>query len=180
MYSGDLQRLVNYVDKNFQKLAKEVNELRQFQSNLMYEKQVQAALELIGRMHSNHVSYTNLIVVAGYAGFFTFWSTIKNDLPKWLYAVSGLLIIVSLLCFIAWEVTKSIWGGLHLRRAEAQLTSHVPDEETIFRLQKEIDAFDRKINRVWLVFLIPTVLFGFASALSLVVFFGWKLYLLLI
>jgi hypothetical protein len=179
MYSGDLQQLARNVDRNFKTLAKEVTELRQFQSNLMYEKQVQASLELMGRMHGNHVSYTNLIVVAGYAGFFTFWSTIKNDLPKWLYAVSGLLIIVSLLCFITWEVTKSIWGGLHLRRVEAQLTSRIPDEGTIFRFQKEIDAFDRKINHIWIGFLIPTVLFGLASALSLVGFFGWKLYLLL-
>jgi hypothetical protein len=177
MYPRDLEQLAYDVDKNFRALAKEVTELRQFQSALMYEKQVQAALELMGRMHNNHVSYTNLIVVAGYAGFFTFWSTIKSDLPKWLYALSGLLIIVSLLCFIAWEVTKMIWGGLHLRKSEAQLTSHRPDEGTILRLQREIDAFDRKLNRLWIWFLIPTVSLGFASGLSLVGFFVWRLFL---
>jgi len=133
MDSRLFDRWLNEINSHLNRLTKEVKELRQFQASVEYEKQVQAALELMGRMQASHASYTNLIIVAGYAAFFTFWSTLKNDLPKWLYAVSGLLIVLSLLVFIAWEVTKMIWGAFHLRKAEYQLTSRSPGPDIAIR-----------------------------------------------
>jgi hypothetical protein len=167
-WSSDMERYINH-------LIHEVNELHRFQMSVEHDKQIQAVLELMGRIQASHVSYTNLIIVAGYAAFFTFWSTLKNDLPGWLYAISGLLIVLSLLIFIAWEVTKMIWSAVSLRNIERRLTSRPPEADVIFKFQQEINAFERRINRLWIWFLVPTVTLGLASGLCLVAFFAWKL-----
>lgn len=67
-------------------------------------KQVEAFVQLQEKQMSNQASYTNLILVAGYAGYFAFWSTLVAKIPQWTFAVCGLLITVSLTIFIAWEI----------------------------------------------------------------------------
>ncbi len=169
------EQLLRNLASHVERLNGEVNSLRQFQESIEYEKQIQAALEIIERAQSNHVSYTNLIIVAGYAAFFTFWSTIKNDLPEWLFSVSGLLIIISLIIFIAWEVTKMVLGALNFRKVEHYLTNST-GSDAINKYHKSISTFDRKMSRIWIWFFIPTVALGLASGFCLVGFFVWKLW----
>jgi hypothetical protein len=156
-------------------LRGEVTELRRFQSTVEYDKQVQTALEVMNRMQAGHASYTNLVIAAGYAAFFAFWSTLKNELPSWLYAISGLFIILSLIIFIVWELMKMVWSAIAFRRIEARLASHTPDADIMIKWQQELTSFDRRIGKLWIWFLIPTVVFGLTSALCLVAFFVWRL-----
>lgn len=38
------------------------------------------------RMLESSSGYNQVVVLAGYAGFFTIWSTVRNDIPHWLLA----------------------------------------------------------------------------------------------
>ncbi|MBI4780641.1 MAG: hypothetical protein HY785_04895 [Oscillatoriophycideae cyanobacterium NC_groundwater_1537_Pr4_S-0.65um_50_18] len=170
-----IERWSREVAKNLEGLNREVNDLRRFQANVEYDKQVQTVLEIISRLQTSNASYTNLILAAGYAAFFAFWSTLKSDMPIKLYATSGLLMVLSLMFFIAWEIIKMIWTTLALRSIEGKLTSRPPEPDTMAKFQQEINAFDRRIGRLWIYFLFPTITCGITSGLCLVGFFVWKL-----
>ncbi len=171
-----LQRWSDDVSKQINTLGREVAGLKQFQSDVQYEKQVQAALEITNRMQSGHAAYTNLVIAAGYAAYFTLWSTLKGDLPGWLYATSGLLITLSLMIFITWEIMKMIWSAVAFRNIENRLASRVANPEAVTKWQQEILAFDRRVSRIWIWFLAPTVVFGLTSGLCLIGFFVWRLW----
>ena len=48
--------------------------------------------------------YNQIVVLAGYAGFFTIWSAAKDDVPHWLLLTSGLLMGLSLIIYVAWTI----------------------------------------------------------------------------
>jgi hypothetical protein len=171
-----LQRWSDDISRQINTLGREVEGLKQFQSDVQYDKQVQAALEITNRMQSGHAAYTNLVIAAGYAAYFTLWSTLKGDLPNWLYATSGLLITLSLLIFIAWEIAKMIWSAIAFRNIENRLASRAGSPEAITKWQQEILTFDRRVSRIWVWFLVPTIMFGLISSLCLIGFFAWRLW----
>jgi hypothetical protein len=172
----ELQRWSNDVSKQINTLGKEVEELKQFQSDVQHDKQVQTALEIMNRMQSGHAAYTNLVIAAGYAAYFTLWSTLKSDLPTWLYALSGLTITLSLLIFMVWEITKMIWSAVGFRNIENRLASRAASPEAVTKWQQEIFSLDRRVNRAWIWFLVPTILFGLISGACLIGFFIWRLW----
>lgn len=171
-----LERWSRDVEKNIDKLGRHVNELKKFQMHIEYEKQVEAAQQLTERLQANSRSYTHLIVAAGYAGFFGFWSMLRKGMPPWLYAMAGLLITISLVLFIGWEVTKMIWGSVHLNRVQKDLAAKPPSPEIIAQFQNALSAFERRSNRVWIWFLVPTIAFGLGAAMCLLAHFSWRLW----
>lgn len=176
MDSRQLDRQLGDIKSRIHTLNQEVYQLRQFQAGVEYEKQLQAVLDLTGRLQTNAVAYTNLVIVAGYAAFFTFWGNLENNLPQWLHALSGLFILLSLLLFLAWEVTKMIWSAFHLRQLERQFHNRPPEPNLISHFQQAVGTFERRINRLWIWFLVPTVVFGLAGGCCLISFFVRQLY----
>lgn len=172
-----LNRWSQNVEKNLNELTKHVNDLRKFQLTIEYKQQLQAAHDLISKLHSQSVSYTNLILVAGYAAFFTLWSQLNDKLPPFIFNLAGLLIVASLLCFISWEVTKMIWGNLSIRRVQKELDSAPPGPNTMAKFQEALTSFDKKSGKIWVWFLFPTIAFGVGAGLLLLGFFIWKLLL---
>jgi ferric-dicitrate binding protein FerR (iron transport regulator) len=172
----ELRRWSDNVAKQMNILEREVIGLKQFQSDVQYDKQVQAALEITSRMQSGHAAYTNLVIAAGYAAYFTLWSTLKSDLPNRLYSLSGLMITLSLLIFMSWEITKMIWSAVAFHNIEKRLASRSASPEAVTKWQQEILSFDRQVSRVWIWFLVPTILFGLSSSLCLIGFFAWRLW----
>lgn len=170
-----IERWSHEVDKQLGKLSKGVNDLQRFRAIAEYDKQLQTVVEIMSRLQASNASYTNLILAAGYAAFFTFWSTLRTDIPIKLYAVSGLLMVLSLMFFMTWEIIKVTRTQLTLRNIENKLLSRSPEPEIMAKFQQEINILDLQLGRLWVYFLLPTLLFGITSGLCLVGFFVWKL-----
>lgn len=136
----------------------------------LVDKQVEAFIQLNEKLMSNAINYTNLIMVAGYAGFFAFWSTLTSKIPAWLFSACGLLITLSLTLFISWELIKMFWGAKHMRETQALLAkSRTPS--TVANFEKAIREFNAKAQKVWMYFLIPSVATGVLAAVMLICFF---------
>jgi uncharacterized membrane protein len=127
--------------------------------NYMLENQK----ELLAHGFSQAQAYTNLILVAGYAGFFAMWSQVGEDLTKVSRFWSGLLIAISLSGFILWE----IYGMIVRSRAMLEIGRAVAEPERYEQLIKEqrLKQRDRviKIGRVWIMVLSFIALTGFGS-----------------
>lgn len=142
--------------------------------NSATDKQIEAFVQLQEKQMSNQASYTNLIMVAGYAGYFAFWSTLVAKIPQWTFAVCGLLITVSLTIFIAWEIIKAFWTAKYFHEVQSILAkSHGP--QTIVQLQGVGAAFSKKGRRWWMCFFGTSVLSGLLAAATLIVYFAVEL-----
>lgn len=60
------------------------------------------------RMLEASSGYNQVVVLAGYAGFFTIWSAVRTDIPHWLLLISGALMGFSLIVYVAWTVCGMI------------------------------------------------------------------------
>lgn len=54
------------------------------------------------------IAYTNLMLFGGYAGFFALWQFTKEFLSRQQVLWAALLVFISLVCFIVFEVVKML------------------------------------------------------------------------
>ncbi len=154
-----------------------IQSLQRFQNTYETEKQIEALLQLNEKLLSHAVNYTNLILVAGYAGFFAFWASLSDKIPAWMFSLSGFLILLSLVLFIAWEIIKSVWQAFHMRRI-GKILAGQKGPKIIAQYEAAFASYQIKTTAVWVFFLVPTVVTGLGAAFCLIGFFAvglWKL-----
>ena len=78
------------------------------QQEQMAEKLAEAQQKLVTIAYDKAATYTTVIIFGGYAGFFALWQLTKDFLSKPQALWSALLILISLLSFILFEVVKMI------------------------------------------------------------------------
>ncbi|MDH4870983.1 hypothetical protein E8E91_09110 [Pseudomonas sp. BN515] len=167
----------NAVADNVNELGRQMQKFQRFQQNYEIDKQIEAMQQLNEKLASNAISYTNLILAAGYAGYLTFWATLSGKVPAWLFSLSGFLILTSLTLFICWEITKMVWGAIHMRRV-SKLLAGQKGPQIVAQYQAAYASYQKKTNIVWVFFLVPTVVTGLGAAFALIGFFAlnlWKL-----
>lgn len=124
---------------------------------------LEAQKELLAHTFSQAQAYTNIILVAGYAGFFAIWSFIRQDLSKQQIFWSGLMISISLAVFIAWET----YGMFFRSRSVMGIAKAVNDPPNFERLllthQKNEHERIIRFGRVWIVVLVVVVGTGFSA-----------------
>lgn len=160
-------------------MAKEIDEIKRFQQDCECDKNIAMMMQMAEKQMTQATNYTNLILVAGYAGYFAFWSTLVSKLPSWLYALTGLLALLSLLLFISWEVIKMTWGTVHLNRINKMILKTVRGPNALKVIEAASSSHNVRINKLWLWlwFLVPTITFGIGAGLLLLGYFAaevWK------
>ena len=76
----------------------------------------EAAAAYQSRMLEASSGYNQIVVLGGYAGFFTIWSGSSDQLPAWLVLSSGALMGVSLTIYVAWTVYGMVVRSNHMQR----------------------------------------------------------------
>lgn len=141
------------------------NGISQQHARMMTNENIAATKEVVAHVYGKANSYSNVIIAAGYVGFFTLWSSLKSDLPQWAILSSGALILISLMTFIGFEIYKMISVSVQMHRVSKRLQK--PDMSTLNEIQR-IEQKSALISaRVWIFTVIPTVLSGFGAGLVL-------------
>lgn len=156
--------------------SEHINRLNDARVDLVTDKQLAALGDVQEKFVTSGMNYSNLVIAAGYAGFFAFWSRSAGKIAEPLYSISGLLITTSLVLFIGWEVTKMIWQALHMRKIEKLMVGKSGEHAVQLFLQAH-KTFQKKIALVWIFILVPTVLTGIGAGLTMIYSFGvnlWK------
>jgi hypothetical protein len=125
--------------------------------------QLNVQKELLAHAYSQAQAYTNVVLLAGYAGFFAIWAFLKPDLSKSQIFWSGLLIALSLGTYVLWEVYQSFFRSQSL----LGLSRAVQDPANFQRLfiahkraeQERVIRF----GQAWLVAFTVTVVAGVAA-----------------
>jgi len=94
MLPTNLPEVIQHIAREQQaKLAAEISE---------------AQLKLVTVSYDKAASYTTVIIFGGYAGFFAVWQLSKQYLSKGQTLWAALMILISLLSFVLFEVLKMV------------------------------------------------------------------------
>ncbi|MGN5262021.1 hypothetical protein ACTG1L_16015 [Aeromonas hydrophila] len=151
------------------KLQQQIFELQQENENKQAEKRVEGLKSIYCSSWSAAATYTNLITLAGYAGYFGLLSMVSDYIAPLGLVLSVLFIGISLAIFVLYEVFKMAHNGIHFKATIAKIY------ENGGNLIEAVDAHANKYSaidsRVWLYSFIPTVFFGLLGVLTALYFF---------
>ena len=159
--------------------VEQLSNLAERQRQNDYKKEVvEFYTSIISHSYDKASSYSNLIIMAGYALFFTFWSNIRGEIGAVWGNRSAALVIVSALVFILWEIAGMISSSLLFKKLY-DLGKVAPDrfQAEAERVRKETEKFQARWARWWILELILTIVPGFLGAFILVLLYVPTLHL---
>ncbi|RFC37966.1 MAG: hypothetical protein DID89_2727548617 [Candidatus Nitrotoga sp. CP45] len=122
-----------------------------------------AQKELTALTFGQAQAYTNVVLLAGYAGFFAIWSFIKPYITKEQVLWSGLLIALSLTAFMLWEIFRQF----HQSRSLLELKRALNDPANFHGLLVQHKAKEQTriihLGSIWAVVFVFTILTGFSA-----------------
>lgn len=139
MLPTNLQEVIQHIAKEQQaKLAAEISEAQQKLLTVAYDKAA---------------SYTTVIIFGGYAGFFAIWQLSKQYLSKGQTLWAALLILISLLSFVLFEVLKMVLvTRMFVAKASVLALPEVQaDPQRLLRELKSLEQSQRSHQRSFMV-----------------------------
>ena len=141
------------------------------------DKMVDNQIKIFAALYDKAITYTQLIVIAGYASFFGIWSFVKDYVSSKCVLWSALFMSISVIIFVFFEVCKMVYNGWFLLKRDTTLKN----VQTMNDPQKVLDAlgkYDKQVQRTtitwgkfWCWTMVPTVVFALiAIAISLLGF----------
>lgn len=128
----------------------------------------------------NHAqTYTTVVIFGGYAGLFTIWSFTAEHLSQTVSFTVALLIGVSLLTFVLFEIFRMVIVAQDMMELRGLILRPLPPDELFAQRERLAKAQNRRMVRIvlptWVGALVVTVitaigaaavmLFNFASGL---------------
>jgi hypothetical protein len=133
------------------------------------EEIIDSQIKLASALYDKSMAYTNLIIMAGYAGFFGLWSVTKDNLTPKQVLWSALFMVISLSSFVFFEVAKMIFNSCFVLSKNSALKrlSGAQNGDEIINIFKEHDKTTKsrgvKFVGFWIIaniIIIPTAIFG--------------------
>ncbi|MGN6535123.1 MAG: hypothetical protein ACTHKQ_05255 [Mesorhizobium sp.] len=145
--------------------AQQARTAKQFQ-----EMQTKVLIDVLSAGYERSAAYTNVIMVAGYAGIFGIWSFTKDQLSATASVAVALMVGISMLFFVSWELAKMMHNSRHVSKmARVLTTAHTPEQfsSAIEKAQSETKTAQLWFARAWWPILAITILPGLAGGLLL-------------
>jgi hypothetical protein len=124
-------------------------------------------------------AYTTVIIFGGYASLFTIWSYTREHLPKITSYRVALLMGVSILCFVLFEVFKMLLVSRELLKVRELLVNRLSPSEFLEKREKlareSHNLTQKLVLPVWAIILVVTVLTGVGASVLLLSAFATEL-----
>ena len=129
----------------------------------------EAQADLMTRAFDRAAAYTNVIILAGYAGGFTVWGYTREHLTPRTTALVAILLLISVATFVFFETYKMVVNATQFLKMRAALTPELPPAEFLRRIgqfdQNARNYSARRLIPIWVAVMavcIVTVLFAIA------------------
>ena len=157
-----LKDLANRAKRGFEQQAAQINALeRQNQAltrHIASQSSHAAAGQAMDELKRGEEHYSQVVMLAGYAGFFTLWAQTRADMSLWMFASTGTLISISLFVFVLFELFKA-WSMGRFFQQHPHADVHQLNEQVA------------KTNRHWHVAFMLSAVTGVVAGLSLLFWF---------
>jgi len=158
-------------------MQKVVEELAKKALEREKDERVEIMIRVMSALFDKAAAYTNLIVVAGFAGFFAVWGSMKAHLSQVEMFTSALCITISLTVFIFWEVFGMLVRSKNLKELLVVLNTPAAEfQAALAKQQKTEQLRNIWIFRIWTVVLFFTVAPALVAAGLLIFSFGRQLW----
>ncbi|MEM5546333.1 hypothetical protein [Pseudoalteromonas fuliginea] len=144
------------ISKQVNNLGKTASKHSQVMRNLQEDKMRGEYKEVIAYSYTKASSYSNLIVIAGYIGFFNIWSPLIEKSKEWYLLLSGIFILISLIAFVGYEIYKSISGTLKLNKFMDNINNRELSLNEVKRIQSDGEISELKIWKFQILITVPT------------------------
>ncbi|MGH9874593.1 MAG: hypothetical protein ACRD9S_19220 [Pyrinomonadaceae bacterium] len=145
---------------------------------------IDAQIKIVSASYEQQKAYTNLVIVAGYAGLFALWQFNREHIGRRIGLSAALLLLLSMSIFVIAEIYRAHFVGKLLRRYyQAIQTARAasPSLEAINAALVNFDQWQRnesaKSASWWIFVFWATTLTGVAAAMLLLVSFIHALFL---
>ena len=131
---------------------------------------IETQIKILTVTYDKAVAYTNLIVLAAYAGFFGLWQITKEYIPKNLALWSALLILISVVTFVAFEIITMVYVHHNVQTTVAALKDPEvrKNPQSVNNALIEISLVHERVTfhlmRVWAMALVLTISTGMAGS----------------
>ena len=150
------------------KLVEHINKII-IQQNLTGQVSlVEQQKQILSHIYQKAISYSNLIILAGYAGIFGIWQFTHKILSNQMTILVALLTSCSLIIFVAYETWKMIAEAIFIRRINKIIEEKITPQERLSVWGQVFTEYARKQSKIWIFFLVPTLLAGFSAAFILI------------
>jgi len=125
-------------------------------------------IKVITATFDKSVAYTNLMLVGGYAGFFGLWQLTKEYLSKPQALWAALLVLISLVSFILFEVIKMVHISRAIQKQAGILNSPATrsDPQLLIKQLNELQAIQERGSIRFMIFWAVTVAVALSTALG--------------
>ena len=134
---------------------------------------VETQIRIIAGSYEKANAYTNLIILAGYAGLFALWQLTKDNLSRAQTLTSALLMLISIVIFVLFEIYKAHYSSGVLRRylRVVQQSENRTSPERLLSAMSTFEAAEQAAAihfvRFWQVVFWLTTITGVSAALVL-------------
>lgn len=97
-------------------VAQNTQDIKDMKTSTQRQEVVAMVTEIITVQYSNARAYANVVIVAGYAAFFTMLGFARGDIPHDATIWAMLLMTFSATVFVLFEVFKMFWLSWGVRR----------------------------------------------------------------
>jgi hypothetical protein len=154
------------------KIAIESN--RQSQLQNQKKETIEILIKIMSVSYDKAAAYSNLILIGGYAIFFTVWGKMYGELPPFNMKLSALFMSTSVLFFICWEIYKMIYYSNNLKGLHKITKETNPEKFFIDLKNYNLDEQEKNLRmvKIWYFVLIITIIPGVLGGAILLVSFA--------
>lgn len=156
-----------------QQLKIAVENQRQSQIQNKKKETIEILIKVMSASYDKAAAYTNLILIGGYATFFTVWGKMYGELPSFNMKLSALFMSTSVLFFICWEIYKMFFNSDNLKGLYEITEEKNPEKFLIdlnnYNLNEQKKSL--RLVKIWHFVLVITVIPGVLGGAILIVSF---------
>ncbi|WP_323909814.1 hypothetical protein [Aeromonas caviae] len=162
---SNLAGVVSTLASNQSVLQDQIDIINMERERVAREKYISEMKEIYSSSWSAAATYTNVIILAGYAGYFGLLSTLKDYVSPLGLLLSGFFMALSLAFFVFHEVFRMAFVGVQYNK----IFKDLEEGDNIFEKMKDnVQKYNVITSRVWLFAFCPTVLFGLIGVGSVI------------
>ncbi|MHC9511159.1 hypothetical protein [Kangiella sp. M94] len=117
----DIDKLLDELSSVYERLEAEDNK-SDVKDDTEFRDFIHKQKEVITNSYEHAKQYSNIIILGGYAGLFALWNFTREYLAAWQALSTGLLILVSLVIYIAFELYSSWLRATQINNQVKELT----------------------------------------------------------
>ena len=156
-----VRELANKTKRALEQQNAQINALQRQNQRLAHHASQSQAEQTMEELKRGEEHYAQVVMLAGYAGFFTLWTQTKADMSLWMFASTGALISVSLFVFVSFELYKA-WCIGRFTQKHPNAYAHEYNQELA------------RVHKHWHVIFVLSAGTGVISGLSLLFWFVYK------